>query len=333
MKIAVTGSIAEDHLMVYPGRFSEQFLAGSLDKVSLSFLVDELEIRPGGVAANIAHGLGLLGLRPYLVGAVGEGFERYRARLERRGVDTASVRVSERLHTARFVCTTDADHNQIGSFYAGAMSEARHIDLRPLRARAGGLDLVVVSPDDPEAMVLHTRQCVELGVPFVADPSQQLARLDRDQARALLTGPELLFTNEYESVLVQERTGWTEQQILGRVGSWVVTRGAEGAVVQRAGRRTVTVKSVPPAGPAEPTGAGDAFRVGFLAATAWGLGHRRAAQLGSAVATTVLESTGSQPPSLSGHSLLARVRDAYGVSAAEELAGHLTAAPGAGGRS
>ncbi|MGP2442789.1 carbohydrate kinase family protein [Streptomyces sp. JW3] len=326
MKIAVTGSIAEDHLMVYPGRFTEQFIAGSIDKVSLSFLVDELEIRPGGTAANIAHGLGLLGLRPLLVGAVGDGFEQYRARLERRGVDTASVRVSDRLHTARFVCTTDSDHNQIGSFYTGAMSEARDIDLRPVRDRAGGLDLVVVSPNDPEAMLRHTRQCVELDVPFVADPSQQLARLDRDQVRALLTGPRYLFTNEYESVLIQERTGWTEQQILGRVGSWVITRGAEGAVVQQAGLRPVTVKSVPPAGPAEPTGAGDAFRVGFLAAVAWGLSHRRAAQLGSAVATAVLEATGSQPSSLSGHGLLARVRDAYGISAAEDLDRHLTGA-------
>lgn len=326
MRIAVTGSIAEDHLMVYPGRFTDQFLVGSLDKVSLSFLVDDLEIRPGGVAANIAHGLGSLGLRPVLVGAVGEGFDAYRARLERYGVDTGSVRVSEVLHTARFVCTTDTAHNQIGSFYAGAMSEARHIDLRSVRERVGGLDLVVVSPNDPEAMVRHTRQCLEMGVPFSADPSQQLASMDRDDVRVLLSRPRVLFTNEYESVLIQERTGWTERQILGRVDSWVTTRGAEGAVVRRAGRHSVTVKAVPPTGPVEPTGAGDAFRAGFLAGAAWGLSHRRAAQLGCAVATTALETTGPQPGSLSGQSLLARVRDAYGVSAMEELATRLSGA-------
>ncbi|MBZ9641591.1 carbohydrate kinase family protein [Streptomyces sp. PSKA30] len=323
MRIAVTGSIAEDHLMVYPGRFTEQFIAESLDKVSLSFLVDELEIRAGGVAANIAFGLGSLGLRPLLVGAVGPGFEQYRARLERHGVDTGPVRVSESRHTARFVCTTDRDHNQIGSFYAGAMSEARLIDLRTVQERTGALDLVVVSPNDPEAMVRHTRECTELGVPFVADPSQQLARMARDDVRALLAGPEFLFTNEYESVLIQERSGWTEQQILGRVGGWVITRGAEGAVVQRAGHRPVVVKSVPPSGATEPTGAGDAFRAGFLAAVAWGLGLESAARLGSALATTVLESTGTQQYTLSGPDLLGRIRDTYGVSAVDGLAAHL----------
>lgn len=326
MKIAVTGSIAEDHLMVFPGRFTEQLIAGRLDTVSLSFLVDELEIRPGGVAANIAYGLGALGLRPVLVGAVGEGFDTYRARLQRNGVDTGPVRVSGALHTARFVCTTDLDNNQIGSFYAGAMSEARHIDLRQVWERAGGLGLVVVAPNDPEAMVRHTRQCVDLGVPFAADPSQQLARLDREDARALLAQPRFLFTNEYESVLIQERTGWTEQQILGRVGTWVTTRGAEGAVLRQAYHHTITVKSVSPTGPVEPTGAGDAFRAGFLAGVAWGYGHRRAAQLGSAVATTVLETTGPQPKSLPGDALLVRIRDAYGVSALEDLAMHLSGA-------
>lgn len=320
MKIAVTGSIAEDHLMVYPGRFTEQFLADSLDKVSLSFLVDELEVRPGGTAANITYGLASLGLRPVLVGAVGAGFDAYRKRLERSGVDTGSVRVSETLHTARFSCTTDRENNQIGSFYAGAMSEARHIDLRDVRHRVGGLDLVVISPDDPGAMVRHTRQCVEMGVPFAADPSQQLAVLGREEARTLLQRPRFLFTNEYESVLIRERTGLTERQILARVGTWVTTRGAEGAVVRRAGHSAVTVKSVPPAGPVEPTGAGDAFRAGFLAGVSRGCGHRRAAQLGSALATTVLESVGPQPKSLSGEALRLRIRDTYGVAAMEDLA-------------
>ncbi|MCP3760590.1 carbohydrate kinase family protein [Streptomyces sp. TBY4] len=325
MKIAVTGSIAEDHLMAYPGRFSEQLLAGSLDKVSLSFLVDELEIRRGGVAANIAFGLGSLGLNPLLVGAVGNDFEPYRVWLKQHGVDTESVRVSDLLHTARFVCTTDTDHNQIGSFYAGAMSEARHIDLLPVHERTpGGLDLVVVSPNDPDAMVRHTRQCAELGIPFVADPSQQLARMSRDAVRELLAGPRYLFTNEYENVLIQERTGWTELQVLGRVGTWVTTRGADGVRVQQAGLRPVEVKAVPPSRAAEPTGAGDAFRAGFLAAVAWGLGHERAAQLGSAVATAALETIGTQQYELTRAGVLDAIRESYGTTAAADLAEHLT---------
>ncbi|WP_327327198.1 carbohydrate kinase family protein [Streptomyces sp. NBC_01210] len=324
MRIAVTGSIATDHLMVFPGRFTEQLIAGSLDKVSLSFLVEELEIRRGGVAANIAFGLGRLGLGPHLVGAVGTDFADYQVWLKENGVDTESVHISESLHTARFVCTTDADHNQIGSFYAGAMSEARTIELRPLHERVGGLDLVVISPNDPAAMVRHTRECTHLGLRFAADPSQQLAFMQRDDVRELLAGPTYLFTNEYESVLIQEKTGWTEQQILGRVGTWVTTRGADGARVETAGRRPIDVPSVPPVGTPEPTGAGDAFRAGFLAATAWGLGLERATQLGSALATTVLETTGTQPDELNGAGLLARVRGTYGAVAAAELSAYVT---------
>ena len=325
MRIAVTGSIATDHLMVFPGRFTEQLIAGSLDKVSLSFLVEELDIRRGGVAANIAFGLGRLGIGPYLVGAVGADFADYQIWLKENGVDTDSVHISETLHTARFVCTTDADNNQIGSFYPGAMSEARTIELAPVRERAGGLDLVVISPNDPGAMIRHTRECNSLGLAFAADPSQQLAFLQRDDVRELLAHPAYLFTNEYESVLIQEKTGWTEQQILGRVGTWVTTRGADGVHIARAGLRPVEVSAVPPNGTLEPTGAGDAFRAGFLAATAWGLGLESSAHLGSALATTVLETTGPQPAELNGGELLARINGTYGEEAAAELAPHVAA--------
>ncbi|WP_235609190.1 PfkB family carbohydrate kinase, partial [Frankia casuarinae] len=181
MRIAVTGSIASDHLMRFPGRFAEQLLADQLERVSLSFLVDELVIRRGGVAANIAFGLGRLGLRPILVGAVGEDFADYRSWLDRHGVDTASVRVSEIAHTARFVCTTDEDLNQIASFYPGAMSEAADIELRPIAERFGGLDMVIVSPNDPGAMLRHSEECRQRGYPFAADISQQLAIMEGPQ--------------------------------------------------------------------------------------------------------------------------------------------------------
>lgn len=220
MRIAVTGSIATDHLMTFPGWFSEQLLADRLDKVSLSFLADNLEVRRGGVAANIAFGLGVLGLRPALVGAVGADFEPYRVWLKDHGVDTDSVRVSESLHTARFVCTTDRAQNQIATFYAGAMAEAREIDLRSVVARTGRLELVLVSPDDPEAMLRHTRTCRDLGIPFAADPSQQLARLDGEQVRELVDGARFLFTNEYETALLLEKTGWTEADVLPWERRW-----------------------------------------------------------------------------------------------------------------
>lgn len=327
MRIAVTGSIATDHLMEFRGRFADQLIDGTTDKVSLSFLAEELEIRRGGVAANIALGLGRLGFTPYLVGAAGVDFPDYQLWLKRNGVDTDSVSVSATRHTARFVCTTDADHNQIATFYVGAMSEARTIGLRPLLDRVGVLDLVLVSPNDPEAMLRHTRECRDLGIAFAADPSQQLALLSRSDARALLDHPRLLFTNEYESALLQERTGWTGQQVLGRTEAWITTLGADGARIQRAGYRTVHVPAVHPTAVADPTGGGDAFRAGFLAGRAWGVGAERAAQLGCAMAAQALESIGTQEYSLDGNALVGRIRARYGARAADELSGHLAAAP------
>ncbi len=189
MRIAVTGSIATDHLMTFPGKFTDQLIADKLDKVSLSFLVDDLAIRRGGVAANIAFGLGVLGLRPLLVGAVGADFEDYRHWLEDHWVSTAGVRESLLKHTARFVCTTDADGNQIGSFYTGAMSEDADIKLAPVAEEHGGIDLVLIGAGDPGAMVAHTAECRDIGLKFAADPSQQLARiLDDAQVRTLVGG-------------------------------------------------------------------------------------------------------------------------------------------------
>src|SRR4051794_13312558 len=168
MRVLVTGSIATDHLMSFPGRFADQLLPDQLDRISLSFLVEDLDVRRGGAAANIAFGLAVLGLHPVLVGAVGDDFADYRAWLDEHGVDTASVHVSETLHTARFVCTTDRDQCQIGSFYPGAMSEAREIALAPVAERVGGVDLVLVSPNDPVAMARHTEESRTLGIPFAA---------------------------------------------------------------------------------------------------------------------------------------------------------------------
>ncbi len=316
MRIAVTGSIATDHLMTFPGRFSDQLLPDQLQQVSLSFLVDELEIRRGGIAANISFGLGSLGLRPLLVGAVGADFADYRAWLERHGVDCTGVHISELRHTARFMCTTDADHNQMASFYAGAMSEARNIELAPL----GALDLVVISPNDPEAMVRHTDECRTRGIPFVADPSQQLARMDGAEVRHLIGGAAYLFTNEYEKALCEQKSGWSDAEILDQVGIRVTTLGAKGVVIDRKGEPGLHVPAAPEVRKVEPTGVGDAFRAGFLAAVAWGLNLERAAQLGNLIAAHALETAGGQEYTLLRDDLLARMNGAYGPEAAEEIA-------------
>ncbi|MEV7720780.1 MULTISPECIES: carbohydrate kinase family protein [unclassified Streptomyces] len=324
MHIAVTGSIATDHLTVFPGRFADQLIPGQLDHVSLSFLADTLEVRRGGVAANIAVGLARLGLRPLLVGAAGKDFDDYDAWLRKNGVDSRAVRISETLHTARFMCTTDADHNQIATFYAGAMAEARHITIASLDEHAGPPELVVIAPNDPEAMLRHTAECREIGLPFAADPSQQLARLDRKETRSLVEGAEYLFTNEYEAALLRERTGWTDSQVLARCGSWVTTRGADGVTVLSESGPELRVGAVPTAEAHDPTGVGDAFRAGFLAGVAWRLPPQNAVQLGCALATSVLESVGPQEYEIDPVVLLRRIDDAYGRSAASGVEPFLT---------
>ncbi|GGS31004.1 carbohydrate kinase family protein [Streptomyces parvus] len=319
MRITVTGSIATDHLMSFPGRFRDLLLPDRLDHVSLSFLTDRLEIRQGGVAANIATGLARLGLRPVLVGAAGQDFAEYAARLEGAGVDTGSVLISENLHTARFLCTTDADHNQVAARYAGAMTEARKISLAAVARRVGVPDLLVVAPNDPAAMLRHTGECRVLGIPFVADPSQQLARLDREETRRLVVGARHLFTNASEAALLLERTGWTRDEVLSRVGAWVTTHGADGAELARRDEPTEHVPAVPTPDAVDPTGVGDALRSGFLAAVARGLPLTTALRLGCAMATLVLESAGTQEYQIVPTDLLSRLLDAYGPSEAAAL--------------
>ncbi len=320
MRIAVTGSIATDHLMTFPGRFSEQFIADKLDKVSLSFLIDRLEIRRGGVAANIAFSLGCLGLNPMLIGSVGPDFGEYRQWLDQHGVDTSRVRESAIHQTARFMCTTDADLNQIASFYPGAMSEDAEIDLAGL---AGQADLALIGAGDPAAMLGMTGQCRGHQVPFAADTSQQLATLDGDQIRELVTGAAYLFSNEYEASLIEHKTGWTSEELTARVDVRVTTLAAAGARVDRAGSEPLVVGPVHDVVPVEPTGAGDAFRAGFLAAIAWGLSLERAAQLGNLMAVHVLETTGPQEYKLSAAELTTRCAKSYGQAAADELAAHV----------
>ena len=325
MPVVVTGSIATDHLMTFPGRFTDQFVEGQMENVSLSFLVDDLIQHRGGAGANMAYGLALLGLAPVLVGSVGSDFADYDAWLTRHGVDTRDVRWSELKHTARFVCTTDAVNNQIASFYSGAMSEAGQIELAPVCDRVGTPDLVVIGPNDPTAMVQHTAECRERGYPFLADPSQQLAWADGEMIQALVDGADLLFTNEYEHALLLQKTGWDDAEVLARVGTWVTTRAADGVVVEQAGEEAIHVIAVPETKPVEPTGGGDALRAGFVAARQWGLGLERATQVGSAVATAAVEVVGTQEYTLPREPFLARFAEAFGADAADEVAPHLPA--------
>jgi adenosine kinase len=319
VRIAVAGSIATDHLMSFEGRFAEQIIPDQIQQLSLSFLIDELDVRRGGVAANICFGMGGFGLAPVLVGAAGADFEDYRAWLDRHGVDTSAVYISELRHTARFICTTDRDQNQIASFYAGAMAEARNIELQAVAERVGGLDLVLIGADDPLAMVRHSEECRTRGIPFAADPSQQLARMEGPEVRTLIEGAAFLFGNEYEKALAEQKTGWSDADVLGRVGTRVTTLGAKGARIDREGEPALHVPAASVDNLVDPTGMGDAFRAGFLAAHSWGLSLERSAQVGNATAVHCLEADGPQEYTMTGASLLERVEKSYGAAAAAEV--------------
>ena len=308
--------------MTYEGRFADSLVADQLDKLSVSFLVTGLDVRRGGVAPNICFGLARLGASPVLVGAAGKDFAEYRSWLERHGVDCNHVHLSDTAHTARFVCTTDNSMSQIASFYPGAMDEADLIEIGAI-VGSGEPEAVLIGADNPVAMKRHTEECRERGWRFYADPSQQLSFADGELIRSLVDGAAILFSNEYESHIISDKTGWSAEEILDRVDLQVTTLGGEGVLIQAKGSDPIKVPALPGVKAIEPTGAGDSFRAGFLAALGWGFDHAAAAQVGCTIAAFVVESIGTQEYSFTNEEFLARLGAAYGDAAAAAVAAKL----------
>jgi len=290
MKLLITGSIAYDYLMTFPGSFSEHLLPEHLSRLSVSFLVDTMERRRGGCAPNIAYTLALLGERPAIMATAGQDFEEHRAWLESVGVDTSLVRVVPGKFTASFFCNTDQNNNQIATFYAGAMSEARHLSFYDLEEKP---DLVIISPNDPQAMLRYARECRELGIRFIYDPGQQVARSSGEELRAGIEGANMLICNDYEFEIIRQKTGLTEADVLYHAEALIITRGAKGSTVLLRDHR-VDVPAVPARQVIDPTGVGDAYRAGFLKGLAIGADWETCARLGSVAATYALEHVGGQ---------------------------------------
>ena len=308
MNILVTGSIAYDYLMSFPGSFSEHLLPDHLQRVSLSFLVDSMDKRRGGCAPNIAYTLALLGVRPRLMATAGQDFDDYRLWLETAGVDTSLVRQVPGKFTASFFCSTDRDGNQIASFYTGAMAHAGELSFRD----AGACHLAIISPNDPAAMVQYAAECRELGVPYIFDPSQQVARLSGDELRQGVSGAELLICNDYEFAIIREKTGMDEGAMLAHARALVVTKGEHGAaIIQPAG--TILIPPVPPVQIVDPTGVGDAFRGGFMKGLAMGAGYEVAGRLGSVAATYALEHMGGTSHTYTIAEFATRYEAAFGM--------------------
>jgi adenosine kinase len=290
MKLIVTGSIAFDYLMSFPGKFTEHFLPEHMHRVSLSFLVDTMDKRRGGCAPNIAYTLALLGERPFLMATAGQDYGDYEKWLDAAGIDTSLVKVIDGKFCASFFCSTDQANNQIASFYTGAMANAAELSFRTVDA-AKDDTLVIISPNDPGAMVQYAEECDVLGLKYIWDPGQQCARMEGDQLAAGVRGAFLVIVNDYEFELLRQKTGMDEAAILSHAPVLVITRGEHGCSVHTPGR-VVNVPAVTPHRIEDPTGVGDAFRGGFMKGMAMGATYQVCAQLGSVSAAYALEHLG-----------------------------------------
>jgi adenosine kinase len=290
MRLIVTGSIAFDYLMSFPGRFTEHFLPEHMNRLSLSFLVDSMDKRRGGCAPNIAYTLALLGERPMLMATAGQDFGDYRQWMEAAGIDTSLVRTIDGKFCASFFCSTDQHNNQIASFYTGAMANAAELSFRGL-PRVEGDTLVIISPNDPDAMVQYAEECSTIGLKYIWDPGQQCARMGGDQLKDGIIGAFMVVCNDYEFELIRQKTGMGEQDVLAQVPLLVVTKGERGCTVTTK-NGSVDVPAVPPDRIEDPTGVGDAFRGGFMKGLAAGLDYTMCARFGSVAATYALEHLG-----------------------------------------
>lgn len=291
MFIVLTGSVAFDYLMTFPGYFKDHFLPDKLDSISLSFLVDSFRKRQGGIAPNIAYTMALLGERPHILATVGEDFGEYRKWLENNDVDTSMMKVVPGEVTASFFCNTDRANNQIASFHPGAMGYSSQLTFKNWEGEKP--DLVVISPSDPEAMKKHVAECRELGIPYLYDPSQQIVRLTGDELRTGIEGAQALFVNDYEFGLVQKMTGMQARDMLEHVQFMVVTCGSKGSTVYSRDK-DYFIPVIPPDHIADPTGVGDAYRGGFLTGYSHGFDLEICGQMGTLAATFCLECEGTQ---------------------------------------
>jgi adenosine kinase len=308
MNIVVTGSIAYDYLMSFPGKFTEHFLPEHMNRVSLSFLVDTMDKRRGGCAPNIAYTLALLGERPLLMATAGEDFGEFRQWLDAAGIDTSLSKQIPGKFCASFFCSTDQDNNQIASFYTGAMADAGQLSFRSVR----DCGYAIIAPNDPGAMVQYAEECRTLGIKFIFDPGQQCARMSGDELREGVTGAAIVIVNDYELELLRQKTGLSETDILVEAGALIVTRGEEGSSILTRGGR-VDIAAVAPHRIVDPTGVGDAYRGGLLKGLAVGLPHEVSAQLGSVAAAYALEHLGGLSHSYTWDEFKRRYQEHFGV--------------------
>lgn len=309
MSIVITGSIAFDYIMSFPGRFREHILPEKIDSISLSFLVDSMRRERGGVAPNIAYNLSLLGERPRVMGTVGQDFTQYRAWLEAHNIDTSLILTIDDDFTASFFCSTDLNNNQIANFYTGAMSKASLLSFKDIDV--SDVELVVISPNDPGAMVQYVRECRELGLPYMYDPSQQIIRLTADNLREGIEGAAVLVVNEYEFGMIEQKTGLSLGQATELADTVIITQGEQGSLIVSGAERH-EIPAVRPRWVVDPTGVGDGYRAGILKGMLHGYRWPVSGRLGSLVAAYVVEQHGTQNHAFTLPEFVQRFRDEFG---------------------
>ena len=309
MSFVITGSVAYDYLMRYPGRFRDQILPESLDSLSVSFLADSMRRERGGVAANIAYTMRLLGASPVILATVGNDFGDYRRWLETEGLDTSQIIEIDDELTATFFVSTDLDQNQIANFYMGAMGYARQYSLADRHLEHS--QLVMISPNDPVAMLNYAQECKQYGIPFAYDPSQQLARLSGEDLAQSVPGATYLLCNEYELAMIQNKTGWSLDRLRSHVATLVLTLGKRGSVIYH-GDQEIEIPAAIPDRIDDPTGAGDAYRGGFFAAVAAGLPLAVCGKMGSLCGAYALEHVGTTTHRFTIDEFVARYTQTFG---------------------
>jgi adenosine kinase len=312
--VLVTGSIAYDYIMQFPGYFKDHILPEKIEHISVSFLVDSMKKHLGGVATNIAYNLALLDERPRIMATVGQDFTDYRGWLEKAGVDTSSIVEIPEEFTAAFFVSTDNNNNQIAMFYAGAMAKAYQLSIRD-HTVGRPIELVVISPNDPRAMVQYVRECKELGLPYIYDPSQQIVRLSGEELAEGVRGSLMAIMNEYEFEMLKNKTGWTDQQVAAQTEILIVTCAEKGSNLRFRGE-FICVPAVAARREADPTGVGDAYRAGIIKGYLKKLSWETTGRLGSLAATYALEEYGTQNHRYEVDEFAARYRQVFGETIA-----------------
>ena len=306
--VLITGSLAFDIIMDFPGRFSDHIDPTKIHILNLSFLVDSLKKQKGGTAGNIAYNLSLLEIPVSILGSVGEDFDEYQTFLQKAGVDVSNIKVIKDEKTSQAFITTDKADNQITSFYPGSMKNNSSLKIVDLSEKP---EFTVISPNDPKAMINFALECQKLEIPYMFDPGMQLPRLTNQDLITGIKGAKILIGNDYEIGLLSSKLKVKSEKLLENIKILITTLGEKGSIIQTKDQN-IRIKAAKPKEVIDPTGAGDAYRAGFLAGYLQGLDLKVCGQMGSVTACYSVEKYGTTTHSFTMDEFQQKYKENYG---------------------